>query len=58
MITGAAHMDGAILVSAATDILTDASRQHLLLANQVCIYAQHFHPNSPSVYIRQYKDAW
>ena len=35
MITGAAQMDGAILVVAATDGQMPQTREHLLLANQV-----------------------
>lgn len=42
MITGAAQMDGAILVVAATDGQMPQTREHLLLANQVgvgvCMY--------------------
>lgn len=39
MITGAAQMDGAILVVAATDGQMPQTREHLLLANQVqCTY--------------------
>lgn len=37
MITGAAQMDGAILVVAATDGQMPQTREHLLLANQVCV---------------------
>ena len=37
MITGAAQMDGAILVVAATDGQMPQTREHLLLANQVLI---------------------
>jgi len=39
MITGAAQMDGAILVVAATDGQMPQTREHLLLANQVGILA-------------------
>ena len=35
MITGAAQMDGGILVVAATDGQMPQTREHLLLANQV-----------------------
>jgi translation elongation factor TU len=35
MITGAAQMDGAILVVAATDGVMPQTREHILLANQV-----------------------
>ena len=35
MITGAAQMDGAILVVAATDGLMAQSKEHILLAKQV-----------------------
>ena len=41
MITGAAQMDGAILVVAATDGQMPQTREHLLLANQVCVW--HFY---------------
>ena len=37
MITGAAQMDGAILVVAATDGPMPQTREHILLARQVCI---------------------
>lgn len=37
MITGAAQMDGAILVVAATDGQMPQTREHLLLANQVTL---------------------
>jgi len=37
MITGAAQMDGAILVVAATDGQMPQTREHLLLANQVSV---------------------
>ena len=40
MITGAAQMDGAILVVAATDGQMPQTREHLLLANQVLINMQ------------------
>lgn len=43
MITGAAQMDGAILVVAATDGQMPQTREHLLLANQV---------DEPNSYIR------
>ena len=36
MITGTAQMDGAILVVAATDGTMPQTREHLLLAKQVC----------------------
>ena len=39
MITGAAQMDGAILVVAATDGQMPQTREHLLLANQVLLLA-------------------
>ena len=38
MITGAAQMDGAILVVAATDGQMPQTREHLLLANQVDVW--------------------
>ncbi|KAL9981507.1 hypothetical protein ACROYT_G010214 [Oculina patagonica] len=38
MITGAAKMDGAILVVAATDGLMPQTREHILLANQVGMF--------------------
>ena len=41
MITGAAQMDGAILVVAATDGQMPQTREHLLLANQVCLSAKY-----------------
>ena len=37
MITGAAQMDGGILVVAATDGQMPQTREHLLLANQVAL---------------------
>ena len=37
MITGAAQMDGAILVVAATDGAMPQTREHILLARQVCV---------------------
>src|SRR5437588_9213540 len=37
MITGAAQMDGAILVVAATDGPMPQTREHILLARQVCV---------------------
>ena len=37
MITGAAQMDGAILVVAATDGVMPQTREHILLARQVCV---------------------
>jgi elongation factor Tu len=36
MITGAAQMDGAILVVAATDGAMPQTKEHILLARQVC----------------------
>jgi translation elongation factor EF-Tu-like GTPase len=36
MITGSSQMDGAILVVAATDGVMPQTREHLLLAKQVC----------------------
>ena len=36
ILIGAAQMDGAILVVAATDGAMPQTREHLLLANQVC----------------------
>lgn len=38
MITGTSQMDGAILVVAATDGTMPQTREHLLLAKQVCFY--------------------
>ena len=43
MITGAAQMDGGILVVAATDGQMPQTREHLLLANQV--YPSFFTPS-------------
>ena len=37
MITGAAQMDGGILVIAATDGAMPQTREHILLARQVCV---------------------
>ena len=42
MITGAAQMEGAILVVAATDGQMPQTREHLILAKQVCINANVF----------------
>ena len=39
MITGAAQMDGGILVVAATDGQMPQTREHLLLANQVNFFS-------------------
>ena len=39
MITGAAQMDGAILVVAATDVPMQQTREHILLARQVGVPA-------------------
>lgn len=38
MITGAAQMDGGILVVSATDGPMPQTREHILLAKQVCMY--------------------
>ena len=40
MITGAAQMEGAILVVAATDGQMPQTREHLLLAKQVTVHPQ------------------
>lgn len=42
MITGAARMDGAILVVAATDGAMPQTKEHVLLAKQVTIHYRFF----------------
>ncbi|MCB2669383.1 elongation factor Tu, partial [Listeria monocytogenes] len=37
MITGAAQMDGAILVVSAADVPMPQTREHILLSRQVCV---------------------
>ena len=57
MITGAAQMDGGILVVAATDGQMPQTREHLLLANQVCfICFICFDLRNYSNYIASFKD--
>lgn len=48
MITGAAQMDGAILVVAATDGIMPQTREHLLLAKQIG-KGSSFHPCELSI---------
>lgn len=52
MITGAAQMDGAILVVAATEGTMPQTREHILLAKQVCVF---IHPANTSCILRDFR---
>ena len=59
MITGAAQMDGAILVVAATDGPMPQTREHVLLARQVGVpYMRQLHPGSGARYRPAVPDAY